>query len=106
MQVVSSKGKVLLKSDFSIIDKKWRKSPRSEWNVQGGVLRSVESAKSANAFGGGSSIFMGDTTWADYTVTLKARKVSGENGFQLYFRNRDGRGSTRWDMGGRGGERV
>jgi len=104
LHVVSSKGKVLLKSDFSKIDEKWRKSPRSEWSVKGGILRPIQLTQPSNTFdGGGSSIFMGDTTWTDYTVILKARKISGKNGFQLYFRNRDGGGRTCWDIGGSGG---
>ena len=45
---------------------------------------------------------MGDTTWTDYTITLKARKLSGENGFQIYFHNRNNRERTRWDLGGWG----
>jgi len=43
---------------------------------------------------------MGDTTWTDYTITLKARKITGENGFQIYFHNRSNRERIRWDLGG------
>lgn len=102
VQVLSTKGKVLFKADFSKVDEKWRKSPRSEWTVQDGVLKpGVPSQQIGGGFmGGGNSIFMGDTLWKDYTVTLKARKVSGNNGFQIYFRNKTTRDRYRWDIGG------
>jgi alpha-L-arabinofuranosidase len=93
VQVVSSKGKLLFKPDFSKIDDQWRKSPRSEWTAQDGVLKNA-----SNTFWGGS-IFMGDTAWTNYTITLKARKISGENGFQIYFRNKDRRDRSSWDIG-------
>jgi alpha-L-arabinofuranosidase len=39
-------------------------------------------------------------SWKDYTITLKARKLSGENGFQIYFHNNGNSGRIRWDIGG------
>jgi len=36
----------------------------------------------------------------DYSITLKARKISGENGFQIYFHNNGDNGRIRWDIGG------
>jgi alpha-L-arabinofuranosidase len=99
VEVVSPDGKILFKPDFSKIDEKWRKSPRGDWTVQDGVLKPVVSQ---GGFPFGSSIFMGDTLWTDYTITLKARKVSGDNGFQIYFRNKNFRDRIRWDIGGSG----
>jgi alpha-L-arabinofuranosidase len=93
VQVVSSKGTLLFKPDFSKINDQWRKSPRSEWTAQDGVLENT-----SNTFWGGS-IFMGDTVWTNYTITLKARKISGENGFQIYFRNKDRRDRSSWNIG-------
>jgi len=91
--VSSPKGKTLFKADFSKLDDKLRKTGKGEWSVTDGVLK-----QSANATG--ITMFMGDTTWTDYTITLKARKISGENGFQIYFHNRKNSERTRWDIGG------
>ena len=44
--------------------------------------------------------YVGDTSWTDYTITLKARKLSGENGFQIYFHNNSNSERIRWDLGG------
>jgi len=46
------------------------------------------------------SIFMGDSTWKDYTITLKARRISGENGFQIFFHNRNNEERNRFEVGG------
>ena len=37
--------------------------------------------------------------WNTFTITLKARKLFGENGFQIYFNNEKGSGRNRWDIG-------
>lgn len=92
LEVTAPNGKVLFKPDFAKVDQKWKKTPNSDWSARDGVLR--QSAISAN-----TTIYMGDSTWTDYTIKLKARKIEGENGFQIYFHNR-GRERTRWDIGG------
>jgi len=88
VQVLSPDGKTLFKADFSKLNDKWRKTGRGDWSVQ----------QAANA--SGVTAFMGDTAWMDYTITLKARKLYGENGFQIYFHNRNNSERTRWDIGG------
>jgi alpha-L-arabinofuranosidase len=93
LKVVSPDGKILFKSDFSKNIDDWRKIGRGEWSVHEGVLRQSAIAPFITAF-------VGDTTWTDYTITLKARRLSGENGFQIYFHNRNNRERIRWDLGG------
>ncbi|MDZ7288753.1 MAG: DUF1080 domain-containing protein [candidate division KSB1 bacterium] len=95
VQVISPDGKVLFKSDFSKNIDDWRKTGRGEWSVHDGVLRQSAITPHVTAF-------VGDTSWTDYTITLKARKLFGENGFQIYFRNRNNRERLRWDLGGWG----
>lgn len=92
LEVTSPDGKVLFKPDFNTMGEKWRKTPNSEWSAKDGVLR--QSGISSN-----TTIYMGDTVWTDYTIKVKARKIEGENGFQIYFHNK-GRERTRWDIGG------
>jgi alpha-L-arabinofuranosidase len=93
VHVISPDGKILFKADFSKVNDQWRKTGRGEWSVRDGVLKQ-------SAITPGVTVFMGDTLWTDYTITLKARRLSGENGFQIYFRNSSNRERIRWDLGG------
>lgn len=91
--VASPDGKLLFKSDFSKNIDDWRKTGRGDWSVQDGALKQ-------SAIAPGITAFVGDTSWTDYTISLKARKISGENGFQIYFHNRNNHERVRWDLGG------
>ena len=93
LAVTSPSGKVLFKTDFSKGIDDWTKTGPGEWAVQDGVLRQ-------SAIAPGVTAFAGDTTWADHNITLKARKLSGENGFQIYFHNQNPGQRIRWDLGG------
>jgi alpha-L-arabinofuranosidase len=93
VQVTAPNGKLLFKPDFSKVDAKWRTTGMGNWSVQDGVLKQ-------SAITSGVTVFMGDTSWFDYTISLKARKIAGENGFQIYFRNRNNSERIRWDLGG------
>ena len=93
LKVVSPDGKVLYQSDFSKNIDDWTKTGPGEWSVHDGVLRQ-------SAIAQGVTAYVGDTSWKDYTITLKARKISGENGFQIYFHNNSNSGRIRWDVGG------
>jgi alpha-L-arabinofuranosidase len=95
VEVFSPSGKTLFKTDFSKFDEKLRKTGNGEWSVQNGVLKQ-------SAIAQGVTVFMGDSTWADYTIKLKARSLAGENGFQIYFHNRKNDERVRWDIGGWG----
>ena len=65
-----------------------------KWEVRNGAYRQLD--------GGGSGLFSvaGDTKWSDYTFTVKARKISGDEGFQIRFLD-DGAGNAYfWNIGG------
>jgi alpha-L-arabinofuranosidase len=91
--VTAPNGKVLFKPDFSKVDNNWRQTGKGEWSAKDGVLK--QSAIQQNV-----TVFMGDSTWKDYTITLKARMISGENGFQIYFHSKKNGERNRWDVGG------
>jgi alpha-L-arabinofuranosidase len=93
VKVISPDGKIMFKSDFSKNIDDWRKTGRGNWSVQDGVLKQ-------SAIAPGVTAFVGDSSWTDYTISLKACKLSGENGFQIYFHNRSNRERIRWDLGG------
>jgi alpha-L-arabinofuranosidase len=93
LKVVSPDGKVLYQSDFSKNIDDWTKSGQGEWSVRDGVLKQ-------SAIATGVTAFVGDKSWKNYTITLKARKLSGENGFQIYFHNTGKGERIRWDVGG------
>jgi len=93
IKVVAPDGNVLYHSDFSKGIDDWTKTGPGEWSVHNGVLRQSAIAPNVTAY-------VGDLSWKDYTITLKARKLSGENGFQIYFHNNKESGRIRWDVGG------
>lgn len=94
LKVVSPDGKELYQADFTKNIDDWRKTG-GEWSVKDGVLRQSAIAPNTTAF-------VGDKSWTDYTITLKARKISGENGIQIYFRNQNNDQRLRWEAGGNG----
>lgn len=93
IKVTTPDGKLLFKPDFSKGTDEWTKTGPGEWSVQDGVLRQT-------ALTAGVTAYAGDPKWKDCIITLKARKLSGENGFQIYFHNGPNSGRIRWDVGG------
>jgi alpha-L-arabinofuranosidase len=93
LKVVDPKGKVLFQSDFSKNIDNWTKKGQGDWSVNDGILKQ-------SAIAPGVTAFVGEMSWKDYTITLKARKISGENGFQIYFHNTGHGERIRWDVGG------
>ena len=93
LKVVSPDGKVLYQSDFTKNINDWTKIGQGDWSIHDGVLKQ-------SAIATGVTAFVGDKSWKDYTITLKARKLLGENGFQIYFHNSDPSERIRWDVGG------
>lgn len=94
LKVTTPKGKVLYQNNFSSGIDDWEMQGDGEWNVSNGVL-------SQNSLAAEVTAFVGNDNWREYVVTLKARKLSGENGFQIYFHHQKGENNrTRWDIGG------
>lgn len=94
LKVTSPKGKLLYSSDFASDFEGWEKVGNGEWKVTDGVL-------SQSSYATGVTAFNGDAKWTDYVITLKARKLDGENGFQIFFHHKPGvNNRLRWDIGG------
>jgi len=89
---VTQGDKVLYASDFSKDTTGW-KSVIGKWVVENGVYRQPD-ARAQDTL-----TVLGETTWADYTIELKAKRNAGAEGFMVVFRNNDQRW-LQWNCGG------
>lgn len=89
---VEKDGRVLYESDFAAGTDGWdEKSGR--WSVQEGAYRQERTRN-------GLSV-IGDESWSDYTLTMKARKLRGGEGFLVVF-GAQGDNEYWWNVGGWG----
>jgi alpha-L-arabinofuranosidase len=96
IKVTSPEGKVLFASDFTKDDAKshWKLlGERAAWSVKDGALRQTAEREFIRALAG-------DKSWKDYTLELKARKISGREGFLVLFHITDDEDRTWWNIGG------
>lgn len=98
IQVTAPDGKVLFTSDFTRNANGWRKLGGGKWSVEDGVLRQTAEREFVRAIAG-------DRRWTDYTLRLKARKISGREGFLILFHNSEDEDRTWWNLGGWGNSR-
>ena len=89
---VTKDGQTLFASDFGKGLSDW-KTHGGHWSVVEGALRQTSEDENVRAF-------IGDPSWSDYTVTLKARKISGAEGFLVSFANKDADTVTWWNIAG------
>ena len=95
---VTRDNTVLYRSDFSRPDAAGGWSPTSgNWDVTNGVFRQSQIAESCFAT-------HGDTNWADYTLTLRARKLAGAEGFCVVFGRLDDDNYMVFNAGGNGNQ--
>jgi hypothetical protein len=93
---VTRAGQTLFASDFSKGLQDW-KLRRGQWQVVDGALRQTGNEEGARALAG-------DPAWSDYTLTLKARKLGGSEGFLVLFGlpSPDAGFKSWWNIGGWG----
>jgi hypothetical protein len=65
-----------------------------QWKVVDGVLQQSGTESK------GVHVITGDANWTDYTASVKARKLSGKEGFLLLFRRRDAKNFAVFNVGG------
>ncbi len=92
--VVTKADQVLFASDFSKGMDGWRTN-RGKWEVVDGVLRQTSNEE-------GTRAIIGEPSWSDYTISLKARKISGNEGFLVLFGLPNDRVKSWWNIGGWG----
>jgi alpha-L-arabinofuranosidase len=91
---VTQGDKVLFASDFSKGTEGWRLLS-GRWQVKDGALQQLDQGNNMRAV-------VGDASWTDYTLSLKARKLGGAEGFLISFRMQDEAGKGWWNLGGWG----
>jgi alpha-L-arabinofuranosidase len=95
---VERAGEVLYESDFSHDADGWepdraRRRRGTTWQVQDGIYRQAREGHALS--------YIGDDSWSNYTLSLKARKTSGNEGFLIVF-GRKGGERYWWNLGGWG----
>jgi alpha-L-arabinofuranosidase len=91
---VSRESETLFNWDAGQGTKSWRLSG-GEWVSKDGVLRQNSLAENVRAFAG-------DKSWTNYTYALKAKKLSGDEGFLIPFLVQDENQKVWWNLGGWG----
>jgi alpha-L-arabinofuranosidase len=94
---VTRGGETLFAADLSQGTKGWRLHG-GNWSVRDGALQQRARGENIRAFAG-------DRNWSNYTYTLKARKISGEEGFLIPFLVQNESAKAWWNIGGWGNSR-
>ncbi len=91
---VTHNEQTLFTADFAQGAAGWR-VVRGDWEVVDGGYRQ-------NSLNTDCRAVVGDPNWADYTLTVRARKLGGAEGFLILFRVRDDNNWYWWNLGGWG----
>lgn len=78
IQVANPQGQVLYASNFDGADVE-------DWDTAGGDWKIVDGALRQTAGGENIRAVTGDPAWTNYTLTLQAKKLSGNEGFLILF---------------------
>ena len=88
-------GAVLYENHFDSADLSgWTDGRRGDWAARNGVLRQNTIGSTDNAF------HVGDTAWQNYTITVRARKLFGSEGFIIPFLVEDAQNYYHLNLGG------
>ncbi|HXR49245.1 MAG TPA: alpha-L-arabinofuranosidase C-terminal domain-containing protein [Candidatus Limnocylindrales bacterium] len=90
--VVTSNGVTLYQSDFNSGASGWRVYNGS-WGTSGGVYQQTAITTDCRST-------TGNTNWANYTISVRARKVSGNEGFLILFNWLNDTNWTWFNVGG------
>jgi alpha-L-arabinofuranosidase len=82
----------LYASDFAKGTTDWAME-RGQWQIVDGALRQAAAGENCLAL-------VGNPDWSNYTLSLKARKISGAEGFLILFQTENGSEPTWWNLGG------
>lgn len=98
----NSGGKTLGEDKFSIDTFlwNWEKATDGEFKVKNGRL--IQGTTEMNYSNNGSVAYFGEDEWENYTYTVKATKLEGEEGFIIPFAVQDKDNCFFWNIGGWG----
>lgn len=91
---VSRGGETLYAAELADA-KGWELPREGRWTARDGVLAQTDIRATSTAW-------TSEMIWTDYTVSLKARKVSGAEGFIIVVRNHERNTRVQWNVGGWG----
>lgn len=104
LRITDAAGKTLEKDDFTLPGLKWKwqfpKGVGGEWKVQNG--RMVQSSAWMPYTDTGMVAYLGSADWTDYTFTVDAEKLEGDEGFLIPFAVQDTENCFFWNLGGWG----
>jgi len=69
------------------------RASRGTWEIDQAIIRQTSTATD-------TALVFGDASWQDYDFSVDARKVSGNEGFLIYFATPDTATPSRWNIGG------
>lgn len=92
-------GKVLAEDNFKYLTSlvNWEKGEEGKFRIKGGSL--VQTSTDGSKVG--AEMYFGDSSWSDYTFTVDATKIKGQEGFFIPFAVR-GDDMFLWNIGGYG----
>ena len=93
VKVTSPDGNVLFASGLGSKADGWRFAGEGNWKIQDGVLQQTAEQENIRALAG-------DTSWTNYTLQLKARKLGGKEGFLILFHIKNDQDRVWWNIGG------
>ena len=98
----NSGGKTLGEDKFSIDTFwwNWEKATDGEFKVKNGRL--IQGTTEMNYSNNGSVAYFGEDEWENYTYTVKATKLEGDEGFIIPFAVQDKDNCFFWNIGGWG----
>ena len=91
--VVTSNGVTLFQSNFSSQGTNGWRVFNGTWSTNNGLYQQTTITPDCYST-------YGNTNWANYTISLQARKVSGNEGFLILFNFLDDNNWTWWNVGG------
>ena len=89
---VTRDGRTLLSSDFANGTPGWSVE-RGNWSIKDGAYQQADPKATG-------IVLAGDASWSDYTLSLKARKLGGSEGFTIVVRYDGPENHVVWNIGG------
>ena len=93
IKVTAPDGQALFTPDLARGTEGWELLGGGQWKVEAGALRQTAQKEFIRALAG-------DLNWTNYTLSLKARKLAGDEGFLILFHIQDKEDRVWWNIGG------